>query len=313
MCAMNRVAVLILVVAAAVHAAVPIQTTVKVGVELVNVQFSVTDRRGQFITGLQKNDFLVEEDGRKQDIQFFSHDELPLTIGLLVDTSPSVRPTFDQERAAAIRFISRVLRPHDLALVMEFEKSVTLTQDFTDDQRLLARAIDDMRVGPIRNGGTSMYDALYLASREKLKEEAGRKAIVLISDGDDTTSKTTEEGAFIAAHASDVVVFSVAIDGGVRPFRNRGPLARSSGDSGALRRISEETGGSFFKIDNPKEFDGAFDKINEELRHQYSLAYVSMNPAKDGKYRRIRIISRDSSYRIQARKGYYAPRHPFSQ
>ena len=313
MCAMNRVGVLILVVAAAVHAAATPQMTVKVGVELVNVQFSVTDRRGQFVTGLEKKDFLIEEDGRKQDIQFFSRDELPLTIGLLVDTSPSVRPTFEQERAAAVRFISRVLRPHDLALVMEFEKSVTLTQDFTDDTRLLTRALDDMRVGPIRNGGTSMYDAVYLASREKLKEEAGRKAIILVSDGDDTTSKVDQEGAFVAAHASDVVVYSIAIGGGVRPFRIRGPLARGTGDNGALRRISEETGGSFFKIDNPKEFDGAFDKINEELRNQYSLAYVPLNQARDGKYRRIHIISRDPAYRIQARKGYYAPRHPPNQ
>jgi VWFA-related protein len=145
---MKRAAVLMLVAAAVVYAAAP-QTTLKVGVDLVNVLFTVTDRNGHLVSSLGQEDFLIEEDGRKQEIQFFSHEnQLPLTLGLLVDISPSVKPTFDRERAAATRFLEQVLRPKDLAMVISFEKSVTLVQDFTDDTHFLERAIDDLTLGP---------------------------------------------------------------------------------------------------------------------------------------------------------------------
>src|SRR5438105_15292261 len=176
------------------------QDTLRVTVDLVNVQFSVTDRRGRFVPGLTAQDFKVEEDGRRQEIRNFAREnELPLTLALLVDTSPSVRPVLDEEKTTASAFLESILREKDLALVMGFDREVTLLQDYTENLRLLKRSIDELEVG----GGTSVYDAVYLASQEKLRDEAGRKAIILISDGEDTTSKTKMTEAHIAAHKSN--------------------------------------------------------------------------------------------------------------
>src|SRR5438132_50864 len=173
------------------------QDTLKVTVDLVNVQFSVTDRRGRFVPGLTAQDFKVEEDGRRQEIRNFAREnELPLTLALLVDTSPSVRPVFDEEKTTAQSFLESILRQKDLALIMGFDRSVTLVQDYTDNVKLLRRAIDELEIG----GGTSIYDAVYLASKEKLHEEAGRKAIILLSDGEDTTSKVKFPESLAAAH-----------------------------------------------------------------------------------------------------------------
>src|SRR5215475_8404394 len=298
---MKRVGVLILALAAAVKAEVTPQMTVKVGVELVNVLFTVTDRDGRLVSGLRREDFLIEYDGRKQDIQFFSREnELPLTLGMVVDTSPSVGPVFDEERTAANRFFEQVLQPKDLAMVIAFEKSVTLFQDFTDDVSRLQRAVDSLEIGPSMNGGTSLYDALYLATREKLKHEAGRKAIILISDGEDTTSKVRLDEALMAVQESDAVVYSLAVGGrwpGYRRYRG-GSIA--VGSHGPMKRLAEETGGTYFDIDSRRDLTTAFARINDELRTQYSIGYVSLNPAKDGKFRRIKIIPRDATYRIQA-------------
>src|SRR5437667_7418412 len=163
------------------------QDTLKVTVDLVSVQFSVTDRQWRFLSGLTAQDFKVEEDGRRQEIRNFAREnELPLTLALLIDTSPSVRPVFDEEKLTANSFLESVLREKDLALVIGFDRSVTMVQDYTENLKLLNRAIDELEIG----GGTSIYDAVYLASQENLNDEAGRKAILLISDGDDTTSKT---------------------------------------------------------------------------------------------------------------------------
>src|SRR5262245_46460879 len=160
--------------------------TLKVTVDLVNVPFSVIDRHGRFVPGLTAKDFLVEEDGRRQEIRNFAREnELPLTLAMLIDTSPSVRPVFDEEKATAKAFLEWILSSKDLAHVIGFDRTITLVQDFTENVRLLKRAIDDLEIG----GGTAVYDAVYLATKEKLGDEAGRKAIILISDGEDTTSK----------------------------------------------------------------------------------------------------------------------------
>src|SRR6266704_264786 len=183
------------------------QDTLKVAVDLVSVQFSVTDRHGRFVPGLTAQDFKVEEDGRRQEIRNFAREnELPLTLALLVDTSPSVRPVFNEEKTTAGAFLESILRDKDLALVIGFDRSVTLLQDYTDNLRLLKRSIDELEIG----GGTSVYDAVYLASEEKLRDEAGRKAIILISDGEDTTSKLKFTEALIAAHKSNAVVYAIS-------------------------------------------------------------------------------------------------------
>jgi VWFA-related protein len=286
------------------------QDTLKVNVDLVNVQFTVTDRHGRFVPGLTKQDFLVEEDGRRQEIRNFAREnELPLTLAMLVDTSPSVRPVFDEEKTTAERFLETILRPKDLALVMGFDREVTLVQDYTDSARDLKRAVADLQIG----GGTSIYDAIYLACGEKLAQEAGRKAIILISDGEDTTSKVKLNEALVSAHKSDAVIYAISnAVTGFFPYgpyggrRGRGRVYGGGGDIGTLKKFSEETGGTTFVVSNQNSFQKIFDQISEELRSQYSLGYVSTNTAKDGKYHQIKIAARGSGYTVKARKGYYA-------
>src|SRR5262245_6814333 len=279
------------------------QDTLKVSVELVNVPFSVTDRHGRFVSGLTVKDFTVEEDGRRQQIRNFAREnELPLTIAMLIDTSPSVRPVFEEEKTTANAFLESILRATDLALVIGFDRMVTLVQDYTENIRLLRTAIDELETG----GGTSVYDAVYLACKEKLGGEAGRKAIILISDGEDTTSKVKFNEALVAAHQSDTIIYAISnsIRGGLFPYgRSRGS---GGGDIGTLRKFSTETGGATFVVNNQNKFTKIFEQIAQELRSQYSLGYNSTNTARDGKFRQIKIIPRDSSYTIRARKGYYA-------
>ncbi len=286
------------------------QDTLKVNVELVNVQVTVTDRHGKFVPGLKKEDFLVEEDGRRQEIRNFAREnELPLTIALLIDTSPSVRPVFEEEKMTAANFLERILRPKDLALVMGFDREVTLVQDYTENPRPLIRAVEGLDIG----GGTSVYDAVYLACKEKLAEEAGRKAIILITDGEDTTSKVKFNESLVAAHRSDAVIYGI-FNAASNFFSGFGPYGRrgggggfgGSGDIGTLKKYSEETGGTTFALSSQNNFQKIFDQISEELRSQYSLGYVSTNAAKDGKYRQIKIVARGSGYTVKARKGYYA-------
>jgi VWFA-related protein len=280
------------------------QETLKVDVELVNVPFTVTDRSGRFVRGLTAKDFTVQEDGRRQQIRNFAHEnELPLTLALLIDTSPSVRPVFEEEKATAEAFLETIMRPKDLALIIGFDRSVTLVQDYTENIKSLKNAIDDLEIG----GGTSVYDAVYLASKEKLESEAGRKAIILISDGDDTTSKMKFNDALTAAHLGDTVIY--AISNSVRssfPYGRRNRSGFGGEDIGTLRKFSSETGGATFVVNNQNTFARIFDQIAQELRSQYSLGYTSTNTARDGKFRQIKIIPRDSSYTVRARRGYYA-------
>ena len=278
------------------------QPTIRVGVELVNVLFTVTDRNGRLVSGLGPDDFAVQEDGEVQRIQFFaSENELPLTLAMLIDTSPSVREVFDEERRTAIKFLDTILRQQDLALVMGFDRTVTLMQDFTESNRLLGFAIADLEMG----SGTSVYDAVFLASDERLRHEAGRKAIILISDGEDTTSRIRRNEALISAHQADAVIYSIS-----NTLPRRGGIfgigGRRSGNMETLRALSEETGGAVFELDNRSDFEEIFATIAEELRSQYSLAYVSTNPDRDGEYREIRIRPNDGDLRIRARRGYYA-------
>src|SRR5437867_1654245 len=239
----------IILAASAPHLSQTSQDTLKVAVDLVNVQFSVTDRHGRFVSGLTAKDFKVEEDGRRQEIRNFAREnELPLTLALLIDTSPSVSPVLDEEKTTASSFLESILREKDLALVMGFDREVTLLQDYTDNLRLLKRSIDDLEVG----GGTSVYDAVYLASQEKLKDEAGRKAIILISDGEDTTSKTKLTEALVAAHRSNAVIYAIsnALPGGLFGRGRPGLGGFVGGSIRTLRKFSEETGGSTFVVDN---------------------------------------------------------------
>ena len=298
--------ILLTIAAAAALQQNPPQTPLRVNVDLVNVSFTVTDRSGRFVSGLKQSDFTLEEDGHPQEIQRFSQEnERPLTIGILIDKSPSVGRVFADEKSAAISFLDTTLKAGDLAMVISFDRTVTLEEDFTEEKRPLREAINSLRVG----NGTSIHDAIYLACKEQLPKEGGRKAIILISDGQDTTSKVQLTEALVAAHQSDAVIYSISNRiGGF--FGNRGGGGggnRGSGSPETLRRFSLETGGTIFFVGGRSDLTEVFAQISEELRSQYSLAYVSANGARDGRYRRIRIIPKDPAYKVKAREGYYAP------
>ena len=300
MALMKRFPVLIILVLLAFEPVVAEQFTIKVGVNLVNLLFSVTDDKGRFVAGLGPGDFIVEEDGELQEIQHFAREnELPLTMALLVDTSPSVRPVFDEERRTAVSFLESILRAQDLALVIGFDRTVTLIQDFTEVSSDLGESIFSLEIG----SGTSVYDAVYLASEEKLRPEAGRKAIILISDGEDTTSRVERTEALIAAHQSNAVIYSISNSPPRRGFFG----GRRSGNMGTLKTLSEETGGTVFVLDNKSDFEYIFAQIAAELRTQYSLGYVSSNSEQDGKFRRITITPRNKKLKVRTRRGYYAP------
>lgn len=302
----NRLVLAIVIAALAAPSAALPQFTLKVGVDLVNVLFTVTDRKGRLVSDLTRTDFAIEEDGRKQDIVHFATvNETALTIAMLIDISPSVRAVFDEEKETAIGFLSTVLRPNDLAAVIAFEKSVTLVSDFTDRRSTLEKAIRQLEPGPERDGGTSLYDAIYLAAREQLAAEAGRKVIILISDGEDTTSKVKFFEALLAAHRSDIVIYSIS---NTAASHHHGQRRFGYGDPDTLKKFSEETGGGYYFLDRRNSFQTIFEQIANELRAQYSLSYYSTNTQKDGKFRKIRIIPRDATYSVRARKGYYAPR-----
>jgi VWFA-related protein len=260
----------------------------------------VTDNGGRLITNLDKDDFLVEEDGKKQQIAYFSKEvSLPLTLAILVDTSPSVEPVLGLEKQTAMEFLQSVLRKEDLALVINFDRSVSLIQDFTSDIRRLNKAIQSVSIG----SGTSVHDAVFLACDEKLKQETGRKGIILISDGGDTTSKLKIKDGIESAQRADVIIY--AISNRVGGFF----YGAGGADDGVLKKYCETTGGKAFFPSRPQEFKKAFDAIQEELRSQYSLAYNSTNAAKDGSYRTLKIVTpAQKSLKVRAKKGYYSPK-----
>jgi VWFA-related protein len=281
----------------------PAQTDgpLRIDVDLVNVLFTVADKRGKLIPTLKKEDFKIYEDDKLQAVTNFSSEtNLPLTIALLVDTSGSIRDKLRFEQEAAIEFFySTLRRGKDKALVISFDSGVDLLQDFTDDPEKLAEAVNKIRAG----GGTSIYDAVYLAVNEKLAKESGRKLIILISDGDDNNSRVSLTDALEATQKNDVALYSISTNTSAY-FSSR---EQEQGDK-TLKRMSEETGGRAFfpfKID---ELAANFQQIGDELRSQYTIAYRSGNTLMNGAFRRIRIDVANKDLKARSRTGYYAPR-----
>jgi VWFA-related protein len=288
----------------------PVQVpTLKATVNLVNLFATVRDKNKRIVWDLKQEDFKIYEDNQEQKIAFFSKEvTLPITLGLLIDTSGSERNRLGAEQEAATRFIERVMRKGDEAMVISFDFDVDLLVDFTDDPAQVARAINRARIGaasggvmtpgpiPSNIGGTHLYDALYLACSEKLATEAGRKALVIITDAQDEGSKLKLEEAIEAAQRTDTVVHVLLIhDPG---FSRRPDVAK---------KLSDETGGRTIELSSEKKLMEAFDQISEELRSQYTVGYYPENAAKDGKFRKIRVATTNKDYKILARKGYYAP------
>ncbi len=290
---------------------------ITVDVEVVNILATVRDKKGRLINDLSKEDFILEEDGVPQTIHYFSRQtDLPLTLGLLVDTSVSQQRLLGIERQASSQFFSQVLRQKkDLAFLMSFDVDVELLQDLTDSPHLLQRSLEALQIqggggglhpGPVptngRPPGTVMFDAVFLASDELMRPQVGRKALVLISDGNDYGSRLTREQAIEAAHRSDVVIYSVRYFDREFYFRAGG---LGSGGGSTLKDLARETGGAMFEVRKKNTLAEIFDQIQAELRSQYSIGYTPNREASEGEFRKIKLQAKDKNLKVQARSGYY--------
>jgi VWFA-related protein len=287
--------------------------------ELVNVLATVHDKKGRLIANLEKQDFQIFEDGKPQEIKYFTKEvDLPLTIGLLFDCSGSEQRMIPMERDGAISFFNTVLRPKDMAFLITFALDVDLIVDFTNDKRKLDNALDTIKVitggpsgpgmsGPFpstRVGGTHLFDALFLASHDLLSHEVGRKTVILLTDGEDEGSKLKIDQAIEAAQKADVVVYGVHyIDRGFG--FNRMSVGGGYGE-GALKKMTEETGGRYISPNHDNNLRQAFQEIADELRSQYSIGYAPTNAKRDGSFRKIEIRVNGQDMKVQTRKGYFA-------
>lgn len=275
--------------------------TYRVSVDLINVLCSVFDRKtDSFMTNLAREDFTLYEDGQPQEIINFAREtDLPLTLAMLVDTSDSVTPKLKFIQDTATSFFQTVLRDRDRAMLVEFDSSVTLLQDFTNDPNKMARQIRKLQAA----GGTALYDAIAMTCDEKLIRETGRKAIIIVSDGEDFSSRTDLRQALEMALRAESTIFSISI--------SKGGLFGTGDDTEEgdkiLRQLAQETGGKVFFPIQAEDLDEAFRQINQELRSQYNLGYLSTSPRRDGSYRKIEIRVRDNNLKLNYRRGYYAP------
>jgi VWFA-related protein len=280
----------------------PNDTTFVTTVNEVPVVFTVTDKHNHYVRDLNQSDFKVVDDGRPvEDIRSFRREtDLPLRVGLLIDSSASVRDRFRFEQKSAIEFMNQTIRPrYDQAFVLGFDSSLEITQEFTDESELLSKGIRSLRLG----NSTRLYDALYYACRERMlkKQEsiAVRKAIVLITDGDDNSSHTTREEAIDMALRANVIVYTISTN--------------YSGDSESrkynkiLERIAEATGGQLYEPFQVTDVSNAFAQIQADLRSQYVLAYHPADFKHDGRYRTIKIVAEPKGLKVHSRHGYYAP------
>ena len=293
---------------------------IRVDVNLVSVLASVRGKSGALISNLMQSDFKIFEDGKEQQIKNFTREtDLPLTLGLLVDTSGSQERLIDTEKRAASQFFSKVLRPKDQAFLMQFGSEAELLQDLTNSSRILQKGLDQLRLsaavgglhpGPVptmqNQAGTILYDAVYLAANEKLKREVGRKAIILITDGVDQGSKTSRDKSIEAAQKADAIIYSIFYQDRSAYGGGFGTVNFGGGGEGELRRMSSETGGQVFKVDRGHSLDDIFREIQDEMRSQYAITYQPPNPKRDGSYHKIDIKLTNKDYKPQARKGYYA-------
>jgi len=294
--------------------------TLKVNVNVVQLFFNVKDKKGGLIPNLTKEDFAIAEDGKPQAIKYFTAEtNLPLTIGIMIDSSGSQRNVIDMEKEVGGAFLRQILSDKDEAFVISFDITVDLLQDFTRDTKRLQAALNKAKVNvdyttggvpgmgggpvPTRNApGTLLYDAVYLSAHDMLSKEVGRKAMILLTDGQDEGSRLKIQDAIEAAQKADSIVYVLlcADRGFYGGFGYSG--------EGDMHKLTEQTGGRVINVGN--KFDKlreAFDQIAQELRSQYNIGYVPTNAKLDGSYRKLEIKSKQN-YKIQARSGYYAGR-----
>lgn len=287
--------------------------TFRKNVDLVNVFFTVKDHHGALIPNLSKDEFEVLEDGKSQTIKYFAAEtNLPLTLGLLIDSSGSMQRMLDAEKVVASDFLRQVITDKDLAFIISFDISVDLLQDLTSDVHLLDAGLKRAHInvevasggipgigqGPVpisHPKGTLLYDGVYLASNEVLGKQVGRKAMVLLTDGEDEGSRLKLRDAIEAAQKADAICYVLLLHDPQYPA-----------GFGEMKQLTEATGGRVIEVNNPNKIGDAFRQISSELRSQYSLGYSPENSRRDGSFRKIEIKAKNN-YKIQARKGYYAP------
>ena len=296
-------------------------TTLKVNVNVVQLFFNVKDKKGGLIPNLTKDQFQILEDGKPQTIKYFAAESnLPLTLGILIDSSGSQTRVLDMEKQVGGEFLSQILRDKDLAFVIDFDVNVDLLQDFTNSVHALKVALNSARINTAGGSGTGipglgggtvptqgaprgtlLYDAVYLASHDELAQQVGRKAMILLTDGEDQGSQLKIKDAIEAAQKSDSIVY-------VLLCADRGfyGLGGYSGE-GEMKKLTSETGGRVIEVGNKFEkLKEGFDQIANELRSQYNIGYTPSNAQLDGTFRKVEIHANDKDYKIQARSGYYA-------
>jgi VWFA-related protein len=276
-------------------------TRILVDVTRVNMLFTVTDKKGRFITDLNKDDFEIIENRKQQVIQeFTAESDLPLRLAILVDTSSSIRDRFKFEQEAAIEFITSVVHPGvDKAMVVSFDSTAELVADLIDDTEKLSTAVRDLRPG----GGTAFYDAIYFACRDKLQQDQPkhkfRRAMVILTDGEDNQSRYTRDQALEMAQKADVVIYIVSTNV---------THAETVGDK-VVKYLAQETGGRAFFPFKVEDLEQSFENIANELRHQYNIFYRPEPLKTDGLYHTVDLRVKDRpGLVVRARKGYYAPR-----
>jgi VWFA-related protein len=298
--------------------------TFKLNVNLVDVFFTVKDKQGNLVPHLTKDDCTITEDKEPQKLKsFVAETQQPLTLGILLDTSGSQQRVLSLEQDVGGQFLARVLRSKDEAFLLSFDVDVNLLQDYTNSARLLTRAMNKAEINtaggngaggiPGAGGGTIpthgdprgtvLYEAVYLASNEKLNQEAGRKAMILLTDGEDQGSRVKISEAIAAAQKSNVLVYVILIAD--RAFYGFSPFGYSG--FSAMKKMTEETGGRLIDVgNNGKKLEAAFQQIEDELRTQYVATYTPSNTKLDGSFRRLGVECRGDGLKVQVRKGYFA-------
>ncbi|MBW4027771.1 VWA domain-containing protein [Acidipila rosea] len=308
----------------------PPTTTLKVNVNLVSLFFTARDKRGALIPNLTQNECQVFEDKQLQKVKNFSPEtDLPLTLGIMLDTSGSQQNVLQMEQQTGDSFVKRILRDKDQAFLISFDVQVSLLQDFTSNPRLIAKAMDQAEIntaggngsagipgigqGPMPTQGapkgTLLYDAVYQVSNDKLRSETGRKALIILTDGEDEGSREKLADAVEAAQKANAIIYVLLIAD--RGFYSGGGMINLGGFTGdsAMRKMAEDTGGRMIDVgNNGKKMEAAFAQIEEELRTQYLASYTPTNTRLDGSYRKVDVFCKhnNENLKIQARKGYYA-------
>jgi Ca-activated chloride channel family protein len=275
------------------------------GIEIINLSLSVTDAQNNFVTDLGERDFAVFEDGIRQDLSLFTHENLPISMVLMIDTSASMEEKLATAQAAAIRF-TKTLRTQDVAQVVQFNDRATTLQAFTNDLAALEAAIKKTEA----SGPTALHNALYIAlkdlMRDKKAAELRRRAILVLSDGEDTASLVTDEQVLELAKKSEINIYFISL----RPSRAQDRQGQAFSQAEYLANaLTRETGGRAYFPSSLGELESVYDRIAEELRTLYSIGYVSANARRDGKWRRIVVrVPEREGLTIRHKLGYYAPR-----